>query len=291
MRGIFAFFLSLSFIFTQISIEDAKILLKITEKTRKFYESSLGCYSLKKIKRLVKTLNAKYSSKRNKAYNTLKKIIYCEEVKKYLENNFNKFSPMVKYLIINAAFEKEADLNIPLITNIPKKPGYDIRDREYYYSYSFRGKAEIFKNINTCNYSDSRQNNKLNQKVLELYSYNLFYFYGLSNTGKSINEQIRIVFESKNGNVKLFEKVEGTKIVLKNKKDYILKAKITNGKKSFFYLNTGRMEKNNQIFIFPYANNTPYPFYATEIYLEKDGKKIILKITEDMVLEGKTIVV
>lgn len=134
-------------------------------------------------------------------------------------------------------------------------------------------------------------NNNLNQKVLELYSYNLFYFYGLSNTGKSINEQIRIVFESKNGNVKLFEKVEGTKIILKNKKDYILKAKITNGKKSFFYLNTGRMEKNNQIFIFPYANNTPYPFYATEIYLEKDGKKIILKITEDMVLEGKTIVI
>ncbi len=134
-------------------------------------------------------------------------------------------------------------------------------------------------------------NNKLNQKVLDLYSYNLFYFYGQTKSGKSINEQIRIIFESINGNVKLYEKVAGCKIIIRNKKDYILKAKITNGKKSFVYLNTGSREKNNQIFIFPYANNTPYPFYATEIYLEKNGKKIILKITEDMVIEGKTIVI
>lgn len=131
--------------------------------------------------------------------------------------------------------------------------------------------------------------NNLTSKVLDLYSYNLFYFYGLTKEGKSINEQIRIIFESKNRNVKLFEKVNGCKIILKNKKDYILKAKITNGWKTFFYINTGKFQNNHQIFILPYSSDRTYPFFATEIYLEKEGKRINLKITEDMVIEGKTI--
>lgn len=132
--------------------------------------------------------------------------------------------------------------------------------------------------------------NNLNSKVLELYSYNLFHFYGLTKEGKSINEQIRIIFESKNSNVKLFENVLGCKIILKNKKGYILKAKITNGRKSFFYINLGKFDGNDQVFRLPYSNDKKYPFFATEIYIEKDGQKFTINITEDMVVEGKTVI-
>lgn len=133
-------------------------------------------------------------------------------------------------------------------------------------------------------------NNNFTSKVLELFSYNLFFFYGLTKEGKSVNEQIRIIFESKNSNVKLYEKVKGCKIILKNKKDYILKAKITNGKKIFSYINVGKLVNNDQIFTLPYSTERKYPFFATEIYLEKDGKRKNLNITEDLVIKGSSIV-
>ncbi|MCX7770985.1 MAG: hypothetical protein N2202_07890 [Proteobacteria bacterium] len=133
-------------------------------------------------------------------------------------------------------------------------------------------------------------NNTLTPKVLELYSYNLFYFNGLTKEGKSINEKIRLIFKSNKGNVKLYENVRGCKIILKNKSGYILKGKITDDKNSFFYINTGWNEGNNQIFILPYSNEKRYSFYASEIYIEKEGLKKPLFITEDMVLNGNEII-
>ncbi len=105
---------------TQVSDEEAKVLLKIIEKIKELKRDNIKCLSIEKIRKIVRILNTTSSYRRNKAYRVLKKIIHCENVKNYLEKKFNSFRPMVKYLIINAAYETGEALNLPLLKD-PKK--------------------------------------------------------------------------------------------------------------------------------------------------------------------------
>lgn len=134
------------------------------------------------------------------------------------------------------------------------------------------------------------ENGKKKQKIFELFTYNLYYFDGITMDKYSSNYKFfRLVFESKKGNVKVYERVLSCKIVLNSKKNSILKAKITDGRRTFFYIDHGIEENNKKIFTIPYSNDKVYPFYATEINIEIEGNKKPISIKDDDIINGKTL--
>jgi asparagine N-glycosylation enzyme membrane subunit Stt3 len=133
------------------------------------------------------------------------------------------------------------------------------------------------------------KNGNITDKVFELFLYNLFYFDGLTKDNTTDYSFLRLIEESKKQQVKLYERVKGCKIVMKNSSNAIIKAKITNNKRTFFYISKGEIEGDKRYFIVPYSSEKHYPFFAEEIYIEENGKKTQIFIPEDFVLKGKTI--
>lgn len=130
---------------------------------------------------------------------------------------------------------------------------------------------------------------KLIETARELFLYNLYTVYGNWINSFSNYTGLRLVFESSKGNVKIFERVKGCKIVLKNKKGYVLKISINFNGKSFFYTSQGYNTKDGQIFISPYSTENIYPIKVNFIQVEKDGKKTFLNISDDHVQNGRII--
>ncbi len=133
------------------------------------------------------------------------------------------------------------------------------------------------------------KNGNITDKVFELFLYNLFYFDGYTKDNTNANSFLRLIEESKNQKVKLYERVKGCMIVMKKSRDAIIKARITNNKRIFYYVSRGKIEGNNKCFIIPYSSEKHYPFFAEEIYIEENGKKTQIYIPEEFVLKGRTI--
>jgi len=143
--------------------------------------------------------------------------------------------------------------------------------------------------INTKGENPYIKNGNITEKVFELFLYNLFYFDGYTKENTTNYSYLRLIEESKNKKVKLYERVKGCIIFLKHSKDAIIKAKITNNKRTFYYISRGKINGNNRYFIVPYSSEKHYPFFAEEIYIEENGKKTQIFIPEEFVLKGKTI--
>ncbi|MFN7181103.1 MAG: hypothetical protein ACK4NF_00275, partial [Planctomycetota bacterium] len=157
MGDIIVYFFASSIFFTQISPTQADKLLKISKKLKELHKTSLRCISIQKIKKIIKALNVNNTIRRNKAYNVFKNYIYCEEMKKYIEENFDKLEPMVQYLILNAIYEKSILLNIPSHLNRDTKKfasfsqdNIDVKAYIDYLSFVTTTKDQLFINISYC---------------------------------------------------------------------------------------------------------------------------------------------
>lgn len=134
--------------------------------------------------------------------------------------------------------------------------------------------------INTAPNPYLKNNLELNNKVYNLFLYRLYYFNGITPPFNQTTKYFRLVYD--NDGIKIFELVDGFTVNTKGDKgDYILKAKIATPKNSFFYISVGDTNKNGKTFTIPYTLNAPYPVKAVEIYLEKDGKKFPITVTEE----------
>jgi len=119
---------------------------------------------------------------------------------------------------------------------------------------------------------------ELNDNVYQLFLYRLYHFNGVTPPFNQTTKNFRLVFEK--GDIKIFELVEGYKIDVQD--DVILKAKIATPDKIFFFISEGQSNKNGKTFTIPYTLDSPYPVKALEIYLEKDGEKMPITVTEGM---------
>lgn len=119
----------------------------------------------------------------------------------------------------------------------------------------------------------------LNNNVLELFIYRLYNYNGITPPFDKSPKHLRLIYEK--DEVKIFERVKGFKISAKA--GDVLKAKIVTPTKSFFYVNQGKPDKAGKKFIIPYSLDAPYPVKAKEIYLENNGKRTLLNVTEEMV--------
>ncbi len=120
---------------------------------------------------------------------------------------------------------------------------------------------------------------ELNDRAKQLFLYKLYHFNGLVPPFDDTPSRLRLIFEE--GEIKIFELVQSATI--KGTKNSVLKAKIATPSRTFFYISQGRASKEGKEFVMPYTIDSPYPVKATEIYLEQDGKKMPLNITENMV--------
>lgn len=121
---------------------------------------------------------------------------------------------------------------------------------------------------------------RLNEKAYELFLYRLYHHNGLIPPFQDTPRHFRLIFHQKD--IKIFELVEGFKIFAP--KNAILKAKIKTPADTFSYISTGDSIKGQKVFIFPYSLDAPYLVKAEEIYLEIDGKKRFLNVTEENII-------
>lgn len=119
----------------------------------------------------------------------------------------------------------------------------------------------------------------LKEKSLELFLYKLYRYNGMVPPFFDTPQHFRLVYH--NNDIKIFERVKGFRKI--TQKGAILKAKISSPGGEFLYISADKKENGKVVFNFPYSIDAPYPVKATEIYLEENGKRSSLKITEDMI--------
>lgn len=124
-----------------------------------------------------------------------------------------------------------------------------------------------------------KNNNVLKEKSLELFLYRLYRYNGMVPPFFDTPQHLRLVYH--NNDIKIFERVKSFRKIAKE--GAILKAKISSPGGEFLYISAGKKENGKVVFNFPYSIDAPYPVKATEIYLEENGKRVSLNITEDMI--------
>ncbi len=132
---------------------------------------------------------------------------------------------------------------------------------------------------------------KINLKAQRLFIYRLYHFDGLTPPFLNSTKHFRLIYESSLSpfRVKIFERVEGAKILYNGKDSAILKARIKTPYREFFYVTTGEALDGKRIFHLPYSSDSNYPVKAEYINFETGTKKIELNINEQDVISGKTI--
>lgn len=135
------------------------------------------------------------------------------------------------------------------------------------------------------------EKNNINSNASSLFIFNLYYFYGIIPPFEKTPENIRLIYESSGNknNLKIFERVKSAKIVFLGKGTPILKLLIKTPYNKFFHISLGEQSKEGTIFTVPYSLNSPYPVNAESIYLEVNGKKIPIHLSETDISEGKVI--